>query len=223
MVHKQTSVAVVCPVYDCPVPAFHESTLALMVHRTGHKFVYHPEYQGADLHRGRNSLAAWFLKMTDCGWMLMTDSDMQFSPEDICRLLSRNKRVIGGLYKKRNGSGHYVLNTLDGMAFNPTVAEVQRVKYIGTGFLLIHRSVLDEMIAHFKDDPGFEYDADQGERFRPADGRTDDGVRWDFFFNGIRDRRLLSVDWGFCQRWADLGGEVFVDCKKLTHYGRAGF
>lgn len=140
----------------------------------------------------------------------MTDCDMQFGMEDIERLLGRGHPLIGGLYHKRmkSDSPIYVLNPLPGRTFNPSDWEVQEVYEVGTGFMLIHRTVLEKI----RDaNPGIEYIEDgTGKR------------RWDFFTTGVFNGRFLTGDWAICKRWRDLGGKVFVDCgRKLPHHGKA--
>jgi hypothetical protein len=57
------------------------------------------------------------------------------------------------------------------------------------------------------------------------------GVRteWDFFAVGPYQypdglRRYLSEDWMFCQKWRDLGGDVWADTKiQLRHMGTLVF
>ena len=158
----------------------------------------------------RGVLASIFLAETKHEWLLMTDCDMQFTMEDIERLLGRGQKLIGGLYQKRvrTESPQYVLNPLPGRPFDPGDWEVQEVSEVGTGFMLIHRSVLEAI-----------RDANPDIRY------TEDGTgstRWDFFTTGVFDGRFLTGDWSICKRWRNLGGHVFVDCgRKLPHHGKA--
>ena len=163
--------------------------------------------------RARNSLVADFLEMPDCTHILFIDSDLGFTAEDVKRITSHNVSVVGGWYPlKREGSevqwcGNGALTE---EPIHPN--GLQRVRYIGTGFLCIARSVFEEIIE--VDGPQIAYLAD--ETHRPEH---------DFFQVGVRDtatgRRYLSEDWAFCQRWLDLGGEVFADTHvRLRHHGR---
>jgi len=208
---EPASIYIACPIYGDPSAPFFETMLRIVTAKTRHRIVFQPQYDVAMVHRSRDVLASLFLAQGDCEWLLMTDSDMQFAMEDIERLLGRGKHLIGGLYHKRfkTPAPEYVLNALPGRSFDPADGEVQEVRYTGTGFMLIHRSVLERMRAAY---PEIEYFPDANEA---------GGPRWNFFWSGIRDKRFLSGDWGFCQRWLDMGEKVYVDCgRKLPHHGR---
>lgn len=215
-----SSVAIVCPIYDRPELCFTDSMDSIL--RQDPEIEHWYAYGMPSNRRARNHLAHWFLTKSRSDWMLMVDSDMKFSIDDLKSLLSREKPLIGGLYRKREKSDtpfNFVLNTLDGKPFNPELSDVQEVKYTGTGFLLIHRNVFESMRTFFKGFPTIgapiDYFSDTNEGSFPM---------WDFFFEGIRDGRLLSCDWGFCQRWHDMRQKVYVDCKtNLLHCGRQLF
>jgi hypothetical protein len=82
---------------------------------------------------------------------------------------------------------------------------------IGTGFLLIHRSVLEELAAAHPE----------------ALHRTDEGPAHVFFEAGIDPKaapgegRYFGEDYLFCSRWRALGGEVWCDpAIRLEHHGQ---
>lgn len=162
--------------------------------------------------RARNSLAADFLE-TDCTHLLFIDSDLGFTPADVTRITSHPEPLVGGLYPlKREGDAIQWCG--NGTLSEEPVREdgLQRVRYLGTGFLCIARTVLEQIIA--ADGPDIAYLAD--ETHRPEH---------DFFQVGVKNtatgRRYLSEDWAFCQRWLDLGGAVWADTQvRLRHHGR---
>ena len=161
--------------------------------------------------RARNKLAAEFLQ-SDCTHLLFLDTDLIFTPEQIARLVSHDEPIVGGLYPKKQPKLEWVINMLDGTATEPDARGLQRVKYLGTGCLLIAREVFTRMIeAH----PEIAYTPDR------QPGRTE----WDFFSCGVfafadGSRRYLSEDWYFCQRALDLGYPVHADVHVvLKHVG----
>ena len=166
--------------------------------------------------RSRNTLTAQFLA-SDCTDLLFLDSDLIFAPHHVARMASHDEPVVGGLYpKKQQGPLSWVINAQDGA--EPRADGLQNVRYVGTGFLRVNRSVFERMIEAFGAD--ISYTPDHGEP------RTE----YDFWSVGSYEyrrerpgfRRYLSEDWFFCQRWLDLGGSVFADTRTvLKHSGQA--
>lgn len=154
--------------------------------------------------RSRNVLAAEFLK-SDCTHLLFLDTDLIFSPEHVARLVSHDLPIVAGLYPKKQRELAWVCNLLPGE--QPDANGLQRIRYAGTGCLLVKREVFLRMIeAH----PEIAYQPDTGE----------EGTKWDFFSVGVHKGRYLSEDWYFCQRALDLGYNVVADTRVvLKHVG----
>ena len=84
------------------------------------------------------------------------------------------------------------------------------VRYIGTGFLCLARAVFEKLIAVHG--PALAYRQDY-----PPNRRE-----YAFWQQGVSQDRFLTEDWLFCQRWHELGGEIFADpAVVLRHAGRA--
>lgn len=200
------------PVYGAYNAHFVHSLLALVTQRPC-EMVIRPCVGDSLVARARNRLCAQFLA-SDCTHMLQLDTDLIFSPDHIARLIGHAERghdIVAGLYPKKQKELGWVCNVLD--APEPEREDgLQRVKYAGTGCLMVSRAVLLTMIsAH----PEIEYDPDEGD---------ESGVKWDFFATGVRAfdgrRRYLSEDWMFCQRALDLGFDIWMDTSViLKHVG----
>jgi len=163
--------------------------------------------------RARNTLSAQFLA-SDCTHLLFIDSDLIFSRDQVLQLLSHGKPVVGGFYpKKQDGELAWVCNAFADAPEQDPGTDLLRVRYLGTGFLLIERAVFEMMAEAY----ALHY---------TPDGQPD-GVDWDFWPVGIHQapdgrRRYLSEDWYFCQRWADMGGTIWADPHVvLRHCGHA--
>jgi hypothetical protein len=188
--------------------------------------------------RARNDLAARFLRSNGTHLMFV-DADIGFAPAQFFRLLEFNVDVAGAAYPlkridwgrvkravedKRSdieGSAlEYVLYLEgDGKSVNAR-DDFIRVRYAGTGFLLIRRSVIERLSeAH----PELRYKAIE----RAADVGRDDVPQQVSLFECMIDpetKEYLSEDYAFCRRWRALGGEIWLDLKsKLTHYGSNPF
>lgn len=167
---------------------------------------------GDGISRARNVLTADFLE-SDCTHLLFLDTDLIFSAAHVERLLSHRRPLVAGFYSKKwDGPLEWVCNVFDRDQPPPREDGLQEVKYIGTGFMLIERSVFERMRTAL--DIWYRQD---------GTGRTE----WDFWPIAIHQfpdgsRRYLSEDWTFCQRWRDLGGEVLGDTRViLKHIGQA--
>ena len=167
--------------------------------------------------RARNTLTAAFLK-SDCSHLLFIDGDLIFSRDQIGRLLSHNKPVIGGFYpKKKEGALEWVCN---GKAGNmvPDKDGLIELRYIGTGFIMIHRGVFDKMIAAYGHQIAYHPDN------APAEVEYDLWPIGPYTDKKTGHTRYLSEDWYFCQRWLDLGGQVYGDAHViLKHIGQATY
>lgn len=170
---------------------------------------------GGNVGMGRNNLTWQFLQ-TDCTHLLFIDSDIIFEPDQVERLTSHDVSVVGGLYPLK-GEGELQLCG-NGFPDCETVVEpngLQQVRYIGTGFMLVDRKVIEATIAADREE--IEYQKDE------APHRT----QWDVWRFGVRKtaderRRFLTEDWYFCQRAGELGFNVWADTKVcLRHIGTA--
>jgi hypothetical protein len=166
--------------------------------------------------RARNALTADFLE-TDCTHLLFIDSDILFTREHLMRIASHEVDIVGGIYPfKSEGKLKWCINSLvDAEEVRPD--GLLEVRYVATGFMLIARGVFERMIE--VDGPDIVYQHDT-EPYR---------TEHDFWRIGVRmtedqRRRYLSEDWFFCQRWLELGGEVYADTQVvLRHIGSAIF
>lgn len=186
--------------------------------------------------RARADLAGEFLQ-SEATHLLFIDADIGFEPEQVFRLLEFDADVTAAAYPLKTidwekvqriaQSGQPDLHTavMDYVLYFETKGPMQarndfvRVRYAGTGFLMIRRSALLRMCAAH---PELRYKPAQ----READLIKDGPARYALFEcmidpeNGL----YLSEDYAFCRRWSDLGGEIWLDIRsKLTHYGPTAF
>ena len=164
---------------------------------------------GDGLGRARNNLVADFLK-TDCTHFLSLDSDVLFQPRHIDKLVDDALSIVFGLYAKKQPMLNWVASSLGGEIRDEKTG-LQKVAEAGTGFGLIKREVIENMI---EANPFIEYDDD-------APGRP---VRWDLFPLRAKNRRYESEDWAFCARAREMGYPIYVDWGvHLKHIGKIQF
>lgn len=192
--------------------------------------------------RARNELVK-YLMMTDCTHLFFIDSDIDFKPEHVLRVLLHDKDVVVGAYPLKRvvweaidtsiaktvedvqrQATDYVINIKFANEFQektgqvPIIDGLMEVHDAGTGFMCIKRHVIEKMIeaypeTHYKKEP------------KHVNKQGDDGTRWALFDTMIDDdKRYLSEDYTFCRRWQKLGGKVWLDPEVvLTHVGTFNF
>ena len=161
----------------------------------------------SNVNRARNSCAAKFLS-GDCTHLMFVDADIQFNPRDIVKLVGHDKDIVGGIYPQKTLPPKMVVNTLDNAK---TEGDLIEVGTLGTGFMLVKRTVFEQMISAgatpYGDDIGLS--------------DTENNNQYDFFNCTIDSNgRYLTEDWSFCRKWRELGGEIWADTTvALAHVG----
>ena len=149
--------------------------------------------------RGRNNLAAKMLHNKNATHLMFIDSDIRFPPESILKLIDADKDLIGGLYPVKTYPIRYVVN---GMPEPVIEGELEEVRHIGTGFMLIKRTVFEQMIAKYPE-----------KKFRDSIGV---GEKYEPFMYALFETSLdangdyMSEDWYFCDKWREMGGKIFA-------------
>ena len=87
-----------------------------------------------------------------------------------------------------------------------------KVKHIATGFMMIKRSLIENMFRAF---PSTKYVDDV--HFLKAD---ENKFAYALFDCGVEEGHYYSEDWLFCHRWTKMGGDIYIDVSiNLTHTG----
>lgn len=187
--------------------------------------------------RARADLVAHFLDRPDATHMLFVDADIGFEPTQVFRLLDFDADVTACAYPIKRIDWQRVREVIAAGLPSPQstaleyVFEVEdperivarngfaKVRYAGTGFLMIRRAALTALCAAH---PQLQY--------RRTSSTTDplgnSPHRYGLFDTMIDpvSGMYLSEDYAFCRRWTDLGGEIWVDVEsKLTHVGPTTF
>lgn len=157
--------------------------------------------------RARNTLTWAFLNTTDCDYALFVDADMGWSGSDVARLMAlakTGKPIIGAAGPRKKEPTTFCARLVGPeVQFDPETGCV-RATELGTGFLLIHRSVFQRMIGA---NPHLEYD---------DDGRKVHAL----FDSSIVGGKLFSEDYTFMHRARECGFEIWVDPSiHLLHIG----
>lgn len=190
--------------------------------------------------RSRNKIVMAFLKNENLTHLFWIDSDIEFIPQYVCRLLLADRDVCAGVYPMKsepwpqaglpagttreqyevafteypfNPIGHGKFKVRDFVDEDGFI----EVAEAPTGFMCIKRDVILRMMEHY---PNLNYTPD-GPPPHP-----EKPYHWLFFDCMVDpdDGRYLSEDYAFCRRWRDMGGKVFVDVNcDLKHHGQKAF
>ena len=142
--------------------------------------------------------------------LMFIDADVGFNVQDIYRLIADDKDIVAGLYPKKSYPVEFVYNRLPE---DPPIDEngMVKVKHAGTGFMLMKREVISRMFTQY---PQLKYrnELNIDNKFEP--------FLFGLFYTGIKEGSYLSEDYMFCDRWRDIGGDIWVDTRvKLSHSG----
>jgi hypothetical protein len=188
--------------------------------------------------RARANLMTLFLDDPAATHFLFVDADIGFTPDQVFRLIESGADMVAGAYpikrinwdkvrraveagrpKMPSAALDYVLeiNDPDHVA---VVNGFTRVRYAGTGFLMIRRRVFERMCRH----PA--YASLQFFREHSVDALAGSPNRFALFECMIDPATgtYLSEDFAFCKRWTDIGGEIWADLEsRLDHVGPSVF
>lgn len=207
--------------------ACQQRNVRLLVHMLGSE---------ALITRARQNVVAHFLGNEAATHLLFIDADIGFEPEQVFRLMDFDADVTAAIYPVKridwgkvaamaeskpenlqSSSLFYVVGFPDPSRVE-TRGEFAKVRYAGTGFLMLRRRMLLAMIERYADlRYAHEHSANdslQGSPWRYA------------LFNCFVDEKgtYLSEDFSFCKRWTDMGGEIWIDLRsRLTHVGVVSF
>lgn len=156
--------------------------------------------------RARNKIVETFLK-SDKDYLMFVDSDIEFSRSQLDKLRSRNKKLIGGVYLKKKLPYSPVCNKFLG-----SEGELNVMGEMGTGFLMIHRDVFNDIRKKYPE-----------HAYKPENDESG-GDYYDYFRVGVVDGRYLSEDYYFCWLAREVGHTVYMDPSVLvTHIGHASY
>lgn len=158
--------------------------------------------QGMYIAGMRNRMVKKFLEQSTCEWLMMIDSDHQFTPEQPYLMLKSAEEndwlvgsalyfgILNGIYSpmwwKLTPDGNWA-------TVSTIVPGLQEIDGFGCGMCLMHRSVLEQMAPHYPDDP------------------------WKWFGHDLTERRgemeRFGEDLCFCNRVRGLGIKIYGDSR----------
>jgi hypothetical protein len=177
--------------------------------------------------RARASLLSQFLDDEAATHLLFLDADIGFEAEQVLRLIQCGADMCAAVYPVKRIDWDKVRQTIETARPDPAAAALRyvfevddpsavieragfvKVRYAGTGFLMIRRDAVERMCARY---PQLQYRRDHS-----TDAATTSDKRFALFECMIaEDGTYLSEDFAFCKRWTDMGGEIWADLKSTA-------
>ncbi len=184
--------------------------------------------------RSRNTLVTQFLE-SPASHLFFIDADISFDPRQVHEMLAFDQDVVAGIYplKVINWDNAALRRLASGETFQTAPllyvgtlcagAELERIGrfatgvYCGGGFLMIKRQVIDRMIAAY---PQSRY----GNVHAYSNAKGNDYYALFECLIDPETKTYISEDFGFCQKWRDIGGKIWLDTEsRLTHIGAFNF
>ena len=161
--------------------------------------------------RARNLLTKDFLE-SKCTDLIFIDSDINFEPEDVFRLMAwttdPKKGIVAGVPRIRGEERVYItaLEYDDNQELTMNSMGLVRGMRVATAFMMVRRDVLETLVeAH----PEWTYYDKKSDRMLPA--------IFDFM---LTEEGYMGEDFLFCDRAREVGFEVWIDPTiKLGHMG----
>tara|TARA_X000001382_G_scaffold18574_1_gene11409 strand:- start:145 stop:1035 length:891 start_codon:yes stop_codon:yes gene_type:complete len=189
--------------------------------------------------QGRNLCVAEFLNHSDnYDYLLFIDSDIDFEANTIFKMIGADKDIIACPYPmkmidtdrmwaklhqtdliktkddllKAGYSFPLKMDNKDNINIDHGIIEVSHAP---TGCMLIKREVIEKMMKHH---PELKI-------YQPTIVNGKETSKENFYnlfdtLHDVKTKRYFGEDFGFCQRWTDMGGKVYIYALDyITHVG----
>ena len=175
--------------------------------------------------RGRNTVLSYFHKLEQFTHLVFIDADIFLSADDLVKLLSHEKDVIGAPVplKGFDEKGNHVTNI--GSVIKDYGNGLVTTEKLGNAVMILSRRAVNALVGFAKANKDVYY----GNPLSRGDS-IDDALMYDVFKVGVLNKNFseagdyLSEDYYVCETLRKAGFEVFVDTTcKVRHNGMFTF
>lgn len=195
-----------------------------MLTQAGIDWEFMPVNGDSYVDRAKNTIVANFLQ-SDGTDLIMIDSDEQWQPAAISRLLQHPEEIVAGAYPFKNNWGKFagnpLLKTVDGVEQYAGYRELSdgscllEAYNIAGGFTRIKRSALEKYADAYPNDVYLDPFAWPGQPGR---------IYTMFFMCDVKDFQRYGEDAYFSRRMKECGVKLWIDPNiTITHYGMNGW
>ena len=148
----------------------------------------------------QNLSCAQFLE-TEFSHLLLIKDGMVWEPTDIIRLIRAKKNIIGGVHVEPTEETRFRLSPkVDEESKAKVEKNCLEVEFVGAEFILVTRHSLQVMRDGFDPETAFQAPNNDGHI-----------SIYPWFRKEVRDGKLVSSDYIFCESWKNTGGHTWVE------------
>jgi len=166
------------------------------------------------IHQARNYLSSVFLT-TEYEYMLFIDSDVEFEPEAVLRMIIAKKEIICTPYRVKNENvtqDIYTVQFTDPNKIMMLPGGLVELEAGPTGLMLIDRNVFKKII---KNRPDLKI-----KNKVAADAGKSHEFYYNFFSFDFKDGYTIGEDVSFCKLARENDIKIFANCESATaHHG----
>ncbi len=174
--------------------------------------------------RSKNSIVANFLE-SDCTDLLMIDSDMEWHPDAVGRMLRHPQEIVAGFFPMKNAWGQFCGHLLPDE--NGATPDVKKAIEVWDGSCLLAAHLLPGGFIRFKRDAlerFADHYSDNVYRDPCADPSKPERIYTAFFECMTHNHLRYGEDATFCRRAREMGMELWCDPNiTFGHYGIKGY
>jgi len=177
----------------------------------GDKFSIAEDIGNSDIAGSRGALFGAFVR-SKADTLVFIDDDIFWTPGSLIKLIDQPVDVVGGIYPKKRDplEWPFKIGIKDEYRVDPKTGLMEVIGLPG-GFMKISRNCAEKMI-----------EAYPRQTLRSVSENTQFWPLFDPY--QTPDGNRLSEDFSFCQRWIDIGGQVWADFEiEMGHIGYKSF
>ncbi len=167
--------------------------------------------------RGRNTILSYFYNTTNYSHLLFLDADVRLQADDLIRMISHNKDVIGAPVplKGFDSEGNRVFNVGQNLGVEGMLSKTDK---IGTAVFMLSRRAVEALVNDAKENNNVYYSNPY------TRGNKTDMLMYDVFKTGVKDMVYDSEDYYACRSLIELGFDIFIDTNAVVqHNGMFSF
>ena len=166
------------------------------------------------IHQARNYLTSVFLT-TEYQYMLFIDSDVEFEPEAVIRMMVANKNIVCTPYRVKAediSTNVYTVEFKDPKNILILAEGFVEIESGPTGLMLIDRKVFEKIIKN-------HHDLKILNKAKPDAGKSHE-FYYNFFDFGFNDGYAMGEDVSFCRLARGNGFKIYANIQSSTsHHG----
>ena len=177
----------------------------------GDKFSMAEDLGNSDIAGSRGAIFGAFVR-SQADVLVFIDDDVFWTPGSLIKLIDQPVDVVGGIYPKKRDplEWPFKIGIKDEYRVDPTTG-LMEVMGLPGGFMKISRNCAEKMTEAYPR--------------QTVRSTTEYTQFWPIFDPyEMPDGNRLSEDFSFCQRWLDIGGQVWADFElEMGHIGYKSF